>query len=256
MRLEGLSLFFPCHNEEANIGRVLADALRAASLVADRFEIIVVDDGSRDGTDEAVRRVMAESPEVRLVRHAVNRGYGEALRSGFRAARFPWVFYSDGDGQFDLQELPRLAASARNADIVSGVRLRRADPWHRKLNAFIFQCALRLFMGLRVKDVDCAFKLYRREVFDEMTLRASGAMIDAEVLSKARRNGRRIVSVGVSHRPRIAGVSSGGNPWVILKAMGEFWKLWWDLRRMPRRAARSAPLSPAANKPVAEEALR
>jgi len=234
--LDGLSLFFPCYNEEANVEGLVQDALRVAPAVAREFEIIIVDDGSRDGTAARVAGIATQSPAVRLVRHEKNRGYGEALKSGFRAARLPWVFYSDGDRQFDLNELPRLVWEARGADIVSGFRLKRADPWHRLLNAKIFETALHLFMGLNIPDVDCAFKIYRRDIFDGFAMNATGAMIDAEILSKARRQGQVIKTLGVGHRPRVAGTPTGAKPKVILRAMVEFWKLWWDLRRTPARA--------------------
>ena len=230
-KLSGLSLTFPCHNEEANVERVTRDALRVAAQVADRYEVILVDDGSHDRTAEIVTRLSQEFPQVRLIRHAVNKGYGEALKSGFRAAKLPWVFYSDGDGQFDLNELPALIEKTRDADIVSGVRTHRADPWHRKLNAEIFEVAVRLFMGLNVPDIDCAFKIYKRDLFDKIQLHTSGAMIDTEVLVKAQRAGYRIATMPVRHLPRQAGVQTGAKLSVIFRAMKEFWMLWWDLRK-------------------------
>ncbi len=230
-RLTGLSLAFPCHNEEANVERVTRDALRVAAQVADRYEVILVDDGSRDRTAEIVTRLAQEFPQVRLVRHPVNKGYGEALKSGFRAATMPWVFYSDGDGQFDLNELPALIEKTKEADIVSGIRVHRADPWHRKMNAAIFELAGRIFFGLHVPDVDCAFKIYRRDLFDKIRMNTSGAMIDTEVLVKAKRAGYRITTLPVRHLPRQAGVQSGAKLRVILRAMKEFWVLWWDLRK-------------------------
>jgi glycosyltransferase involved in cell wall biosynthesis len=235
MILEGLSIFFPSYNEEANVERVVREALRVAPKTAKDYEIVVVDDGSKDRTSEIVRSLARENSKVRLVRHETNKGYGEALKSGFRAAKMPWVFYTDGDGQFDLNELPELAARTSDTDIVSGYRAHRADPWHRKLNAAIFALALRVFMGLRVRDVDCAFKLYRRELFDRIQLNTSGALIDAEVLTKAIRAGYRVASMPVSHKPRIAGSQTGAKCHVIFRAMKEFCQLWWDLRKMPVR---------------------
>ncbi|MFA5974895.1 MAG: glycosyltransferase family 2 protein [Elusimicrobiota bacterium] len=235
MKLDGLSLFFPCHNEETNVERVIDEASQVAAQVAESYEVIIVDDGSCDRTPEIVQSMAQSRPALKLVRHPTNRGYGEALKSGFRAARFPWVFYSDGDGQFDLNELPSLVELTSQADIISGVRVRRADPWHRKLNAQIFAAALRVFMGLDIPDIDCAFKLYRRSLFNEIQMITTGALIDAEILVKARRMGYRIATVGVSHRPRRAGVQSGANLSVIFRAMKEFWALWWDLRTYGKR---------------------
>jgi glycosyltransferase involved in cell wall biosynthesis len=231
-KLEGLSLFFPCYNEEANIESVVRDALRVAPLVSDQYEIIVVDDGSRDETAAIVNRLQREFPVVRLVRHNMNRGYGEALKSGFSTAKLDWVFYSDGDGQFDLDELPALVEKTQESDIVSGVRLRRADSWLRVFNAKLFEIAVRIFMGLNIPDIDGAFKIYRRDLFHHILLKTSGAMIDTEILVKAQRLGYRITTVGVRHLPRRAGAQSGGNPRVILRAMKEFWQLWWELRNV------------------------
>lgn len=229
-KLEGLSLFFPCHNEEANVEGVIREALRIAPQVTERYEVLIVDDGSRDRTADIVQRLAASHPTVRLVRHDQNKGYGEALKSGFKAAQLPWVFYSDGDGQFDLNELPALVAKTAEADIVSGVRRQRADPWNRQLNGKLFELSVRLFMGLNIPDIDCAFKLYRRELFDNIQLHTTGAMIDTEVLIKAQRLGYSITTMDVSHRPRRAGVQSGAKLKVVLRAMKEFWFLWWELQ--------------------------
>ena len=229
-KLPSLTVFFPCHNEKANLDRVLDQALRVVPQVAEEYEIIIIDDGSDDGTEQFISKRARQDPPIRLIRHPVNRGYGEALKSGFRSARMQWVFYTDGDGQFDLAELPLLVEQSSSADIVSGYRLNRADPLYRKWNAFIFGMACRLFLGLNVPDIDCAFKLYRRDIFDRLTLTTTGAMIDAEILAKASRAGRRIITIPVSHHPRIAGTQSGAKLKVILKAMREFWVLWATLR--------------------------
>src|SRR5882672_2497646 len=135
--LDGLSLFFPCHNEELNVEAVITDALRIAPTVATAFEVIIVDDGSTDRTSALANRASNTGTAVRVVRHEKCLGYGAAIRSGIHASRYPWIFFSDGDGQFDLQELPRLVERCAEADIIAGYRIRRADPWHRKLNAWV-----------------------------------------------------------------------------------------------------------------------
>jgi glycosyltransferase involved in cell wall biosynthesis len=226
--LEGLSLFFPCHNEASNVEKVIQDALRVAPQVASRYEVIIVDDGSTDRTSDLVQRFRPAG--VRLVRHEQCRGYGAAVRSGLFAARYPWVFFSDGDGQFDLDELPRLVELSTRADIISGIRVQRADPWHRVLNARLFELSLRVLFGLRVRDVNCAFKLFRRDLFDRITLKSSGAMINAEIFLKAQHLGYAVAFLPVSHRPRRAGRQSGAHPQVIFKAMREFLSLWRDVR--------------------------
>lgn len=233
-KLPGLTMFFPCYNEQANVAQVIQEALAVAQANADQYDVVIVDDGSKDETSAIVQKIAAQNPNVRLVRHTVNRGYGEALKSGFASAKYPWVFYSDGDRQFDLSEFPKLTSALANAGIVSGYRIVRADPWHRILNAKIFELALGVFMGLHVRDVDCAFKLYKREIFDKIQLKCSGALIDAEVLSKAQKKGYSIATVGVSHRPRVAGTQTGAKLHVIFRAMKEFAFLWWDLHLRTR----------------------
>jgi glycosyltransferase involved in cell wall biosynthesis len=228
--LDGLSLFFPCHNEEANVDNVITEALRIAPTVASAFEIIIVDDGSTDRTQEIVKKYLTPGSSVRTVRHDRCLGYGAAVRSGIQACRFPWIFFSDGDLQFDLQELPRLVEKSGDADIVSGYRSKRADPWHRKLNSWIYEQALNVLIGLHIRDVNCAFKLFRRTVFDRMELRCSGALINAEIFAKARQKGCRVVTVSVSHRPRTAGQATGAQFRVIFRAMREFILLWRDVR--------------------------
>jgi len=230
--LDGLSVCLPCLNEEQAIASVLQSALKVLPGVAREFEIIVIDDGSRDRTGDLVRGMMPHEPRLRLVRHETNQGYGAALKTGFQAARLPWVFFTDADGQFDLEDLKILVAAAGRAEIVSGYRLHRADPWHRKLNAAIYAMSLRCFMGLSARDVNCAFKLYRREIFDRFPLRTSGALINAEILCRARCAGCRIVWVAVTHRPRTTGVQTGAKPRVILKAIAEFWMLFFDLLKI------------------------
>jgi len=235
--LDGLSVFFPCYNEEQNILPVLDSARNVLPGIAKNFEIIVVDDGSVDQTAALVAGFASGDSRVRLIRHERNQGYGTALQSGFQAARLPWVFFTDADRQFNLEDLKVLIEVAGNADIVSGYRLQRADPWYRKLNAAIYAFSLRLLMGLSARDVNCAFKLYRREIFERIPLRTRGALINAEILCRAQRAGFRTVWIGVTHRPRIAGVPTGAKPRVILKAIVEFWMLFFDLRKMrpPRK---------------------
>jgi len=231
-RLTSLSIFFPCHNEEGNVERVVRAALAVARDVADDYEVIVVDDGSRDRTAEITTALAAEDPHVRLVRHPKNRGYGGALKSGFAAAAKDWVFFSDGDGQFDLAELPKLAALVADGgcDLALGYRIQRADPFIRSVNAKLYKGLIRLLFGLKVRDIDCAFKLIRRTVLDAAPLEAEGALISAELLIKAKKAGFRMRETGVHHLPRQAGQQSGANLRVILRTFREIGRLWRQLR--------------------------
>lgn len=224
-----LSVFFPCYNEEGNIRRVTLQAVDALGRLVRDWEIILVDDGSTDRTGAIADELARRDPRIRVVHHQPNQGYGMALRSGFAAATRPYIFYTDGDGQFDLGELPLLLERIGQADIVSGYRRNRRDSLLRRLNAagwgFLVQRALKF----RCRDVDSAFKLYKREIFGRIRLQSTGALIDAEVLARATRLGYTIATVPVTHRPRLAGRATGAKPQVILKAFAELFRLRRDI---------------------------
>jgi glycosyltransferase involved in cell wall biosynthesis len=237
-RCAELSWFFPAHNEAQNIEPLVEEALRELPRLAERFEIICVDDGSRDGTGEIADRLAAEHPDVvRVVHHPVNRGYGAALRSGFGAARFPLVCFTDGDRQFRIADLrlllqrmdepvdPRGDAQGPRPDVVAGYRIKRADPAIRLAYARTYRACLRLFFGLRLRDVDCACKLFRRQALEGIRLESGGAFLSAELLIKLRATRRTVVEVGVPHHPRPAGRASGADPRVVLRAVRDFWRL-------------------------------
>ena len=225
-----LSLVFPAFDEEANVGPLLDAALALAPCLTSAFEIILVDDGSRDGTARAVEERSRRDPRVRLVRHAVNRGYGAALRSGLREARGALVFFSDADLQFDLSELAGLMAHARSFDIVAGYRAPRRDPLGRSLIAAVWALVVRVLFDLRVRDVDCAFKLFRRHVIEAMPIASLGAFVNTEILVRAQAAGYRIHQVPVSHHPRRFGRQSGARPRVLLRAVMELARLYRELR--------------------------
>ncbi|HVZ93575.1 MAG TPA: glycosyltransferase family 2 protein [Phycisphaerales bacterium] len=220
-----LSIFFPCHNEEANVERTAREALEVAQSVASDYEVIIVNDGSRDRTAEIADRLASENPRIRVVHHPVNRGYGGALQSGYKAASKLWVFYTDGDGQFDLRELPKLLPLLRDCDAVSAYRSSRADGFVRRLNAKCWSALVNFCFGFGLRDVDCAFKIFPRALFDHITMESTGALIDAEVLAKAYNLGLKIAQTPVSHHPRTAGASTGANLRVIARAFKELWKL-------------------------------
>lgn len=227
-RVAALSFFFPAHNEAENIEALVAEALAVLPTLAEDFEIIAVDDGSRDATPQLADTLVAAHPRVRVVHHPHNRGYGAALRSGFRAARHPLVCFLDGDRQFHVEDLARLIerqAQSDNPDVVVGYRRKRADPPVRLLYARAYRLALRLFYGLKVRDPDCACKLFRRAALEGIFLESEGGFLSGELLVKLLQRGRTIAEVGVPHYPRLAGRQSGANPKVVLRAIRDFWRL-------------------------------
>jgi glycosyltransferase involved in cell wall biosynthesis len=242
-RLARLSYFFPAHNEEANLAGLVEEALATLPALADAFEIIVVNDGSRDATGRIADELTAAHPGiVRAVHHPTNLGYGAALRSGFRAASHDHVAFTDGDRQFHVEDIGRLVdrmAAADRPDVVVGFRIKRADPLVRTLYARCYRLANRIFFGLRVRDVDCACKLFRREALDGIGVESGGAFFSAELLIKLHAAGRTLAEVGVPHYPRTAGSPTGAKPSVIFRAVRDFWllrlRMWSNRDRALRR---------------------
>jgi glycosyltransferase involved in cell wall biosynthesis len=239
-----LSLVLPAFNEAPNIETVVRDSLVTLPRFTDRYEIIVVDDGSRDGTGASVARLADEDGHVRLVSHQRNRGYGAALTSGFRAATGDYIMFMDADRQFDIRDLRLLSPFAADYDIVAGFRMERSDPIHRRVFAELFNVAVRVLFGVHLRDIDCAFKLYRGDLLRSITLTAPGALINTEIQAKARRQGATLQQVGVHHYPRVAGAATGGSPRVIARALWETLALWWRMRGYrPRATSARAPRS-------------
>ncbi|MDD3532282.1 MAG: glycosyltransferase family 2 protein [Candidatus Shapirobacteria bacterium] len=229
-KLKELSVFFPFYNEEANIKAQTEQALKIIPRFAKEFEIILVNDGSVDKTNQIGQKLAAKYPNVFLVSHQKNRGYGGALKSGFAKAKYEWIFFSDGDRQFDLAEIAKLLPLTSQADLVIGYRQKRADTLIRLINAKLFNLLIRLLFGLKVADIDCAFKLLKKEVVDGLELKSDGALISSELLIKAQKAGFRITQVPVSHYPRKIGSPTGANPRVIFKAFYDIFTLWQELK--------------------------
>jgi glycosyltransferase involved in cell wall biosynthesis len=251
-RLATLSWFFPAHNEEANLDGLVMEALEVLPALAETFEIIIVDDGSRDGTGRMADELAAAHPGVvRAVHHPTNLGYGAALRSGFRAARHDHVAFTDGDRQFRVVDIGRLIdrmAADDRPDVVVGYRIKRADPFVRTLYARAYRLANRIFFGLKVRDVDCACKLFRRESLAGIAVDSGGAFFSAELLIKLHAAGRSIAEVGVPHHPRTAGSATGAKPSVVLRAVRDFW--WLRLRmwvNAERALGRGEPILTASS---------
>jgi glycosyltransferase involved in cell wall biosynthesis len=245
VRVAALSYFFPAHNEEANLRGLVGEALATLPALADDFEVVIVDDGSRDATPRIADELAAADARVRAVHHPRNLGYGAALRTGFAASRFDLIAFTDGDRQFRVSDLGRLTArlAAGEPDVVVGYRIRRADPLVRTLYARAYRLANRVFFGLRVSDADCACKLFRRDALRGINVESGGAFFSAELLIKLRASGRTVVEVGVPHYPRTAGSPTGAKPQVVLRAMRDFWALRLRLWAAPRGAlSRGEPI--------------
>jgi hypothetical protein len=218
---KSLSVIFPAFNEEENIRAVVEDACRIISKFAPVFEIIVVNDGSKDRTGEICDDLALEFPDVRVVHHAENMGYGAAVKTGIEQARHDIIFFTDSDGQFDLREVATLLEQTDAYDIVAGYRARRHDPPHRLLFAWGWNILVRRVLGIRIRDIDCAFKAFKRHVFDSIQIQSSGAMVNTEIFAQASAFGMTVKELPVSHFPRRHGEPTGDNVAVISKAFQE-----------------------------------
>ncbi len=225
-----ISVFFPCYNEQDNITRVVEQALTVLEKLNADFEVIIVNDGSSDSTGQIADGIAGQKDRVKVVHHRTNLGYGAALQSGFKAATKELVFYTDGDGQFDINEMPPLLRLMEQYDIVSCYRLNRQDNLIRKINGWCWTKLVCLLFGMKIRDIDCAFKLYKREIFDNIKVVSTGALIDAEILARAVRKGYRVTQQGIHHYPRTAGAQTGANLRVILRAFKELLRLRSQIR--------------------------
>ena len=227
-RLDGLSFFFPALNEERNVAAVVEEALAVLPRFADDLEVTVVDDGSTDRTGAIADELARKDARIRVVHHGTRRGYGGAVRSGLASATKPWIFFTDGDRQFSLEDLGRLLAVSDSADVVVGFREKRADPRRRLFVAWVYNRLIRLLFGGGWRDVDCAFKLFRHDVFARVPLdrvRSNGAFFSPELLITLRRAGVRVRQVGVRHFPRTEHEPKGASPRVILRAIRDLLRL-------------------------------
>ncbi len=218
-----LSVFFPVYNEAENIKEAVVRTVEtvAHSPYVSEYEIILVNDGSVDESKHIADALAEIYPQVRVVNHDHNRGYGAALKTGIAEARMEYVFFTDADLQFDILELQNLLVHADTYPIVIGYRAPRRDPFMRLLNAWVWNILNRLFFGLRVRDIDCAFKLFRRDLVQRLRLASNSAMISAETLLRLQKRGIPIKEVPVSHMPRSAGSPTGAKPTVVLRALTE-----------------------------------
>lgn len=224
--MDAISLVIPAYNEEAVIARAVAEATTALAGRFPDYEVLVVDDGSRDRTAAVVEQLATNHARVRLLRHRENAGYGAALRTGFEAACFPLVAFTDADCQFDLTDLVRLAALTGEFPVVVGYRVGRRDPWPRRFYSWGYNRLARFLLGTRVRDVDCALKVFRRDALARLLPRSRGFFVNTEMLTRARQLGLAVAEVPVAHRPRAAGVSKVSLreiPRVAAQLVGFWW---------------------------------
>jgi len=223
--MTSLTVAMPAYNEAENIAEMINRARTIVGPLVDDLEIIVCNDGSADETGAIVLQEAQADPRVRLVEHEVNQGYGAAVRDAVWAASKELVFFTDSDLQFDLSEIERFILRIQEADMVIGYRYARSDPWYRSLFGHGWSWLVNLLFGYTARDVDCAYKLFRRKVIETVKVESGGAMFSAEFLVRCKKAGFRMVEEPVSHYPRIAGSQTGANPRVVLRAFGELFRL-------------------------------
>ncbi|OGM78063.1 hypothetical protein A2188_03370 [Candidatus Woesebacteria bacterium RIFOXYA1_FULL_43_9] len=229
-----LSVFFPAYNEEANIKTTVLEAKKVLETIASRWEIIIVDDGSKDTTGKIADNLALRIGEIRVIHHSPNRGYGGALKSGFEAAQYEWVAFADSDGQFDFSEIKKFIAKQKEtgADLILGIRSQRADPLIRKIFTLVWSKILpRVLLGLKVTDYSCGFKLMKKSVFEAVQpLVGEEKVTQIELLTKAQRAGFKFAEVKVKHLPRKFGHQTGADLKVIIKSIKDLLVLWKQLR--------------------------
>ncbi len=228
---DSISVVLPAYNEEDNIPKTVPAAVSVLEKLGIDYEVVVVDDGSRDRTADVTMELARDNPRIRLVQHGVNRGYGAALVTGFSSATKDWTFLTDSDNQFDLTDLDKFVPLMGEADIIIGYRAPRRDPFLRRVYGKGWTTLINLLFGYAARDVDCAFKLFKREVYESITLESRGATLSGEFLVKARRKGYRFKQVPVKHLPRAAGQQTGARIRVIVRAFRELVRMWWRLRK-------------------------
>jgi len=232
--IDKLSVFLPAYNEEKMLAETTQKVNKVLGKIAGDYEIIIINDGSKDKTGQIADKLASENKKIKVIHHHPNRGYGAAVKSGIYAARYPWIVLFDTDGQFDFTEITKFFKKQKetNADIVWGYVLERKVPFVRKVNTFLWRFLVSLVFGLKVKWIDCGFRLFRKEVADKIPKLESerGAFISSEFLIKAKKSGFKITEVIVHHYPDIAGGSTGADLKVIIKSFVDLFKLWRKLR--------------------------
>jgi glycosyltransferase involved in cell wall biosynthesis len=240
MTFDSISAVLPAYNEEENIEIAttrMADVLRSLNLRD--WEVIIVNDGSVDSTGQIADRLATNDPEhIRVIHHNPNKGYAQALKNGFTSAKSQLIFYTDSDNQFDVREIKHLLPLIKDADIVCGFRIYRFDPLTRLVLAWGYNLLVRMIFHINVRDVDCAFKLFRREVFDKVTIESKKFFVDAEILAKAKYHGMKLIEIGVRHYPRQAGQSTVRASHVF-STLKEIAQMWVNIHSKPRHGLKA-----------------
>jgi glycosyltransferase involved in cell wall biosynthesis len=255
----GITAFFPAYNDGGTIASMVISAMLVLEGLTDDYEVIVVNDGSRDYTPEILDRLAADYPQVRVIHHPQNRGYGGALRTGFASASKELIFYTDGDAQYDVRDLRNLWPLMTDAvDVVQGYKRKRHDPWYREIMGRTYHLTVRLMFGLELRDVDCDFRLMRRCVFDKVKLESDSGVICLEMMKKVQDHGFRIVEAPVSHYHRSYGKSQFFNLRRIWRLGFQVLSWWWRLVIKKEHLATEPTPSPEfapAGDPAAQETI-
>jgi len=227
-----LSVFFPAYYDEKNIGKVVDKAVEVLEeLQLKDYEVTIIEDGSPDKTGEVADALAAKYPKVKVIHHIKNKGYGATLYEGFTSAKLEYVFYTDGDNQFDLEELKKFVALIPFTDMVVGYRKKKHYSSYRKFTSFIYNIILRIVFGIDYIDIDCAFKVIKRDLFDKIMVNTKDAFIDAEIMIRAKLLGYTSTELGVKHLPRLDGVSTAARPSIILRTIKEIYEFKKEVKK-------------------------
>lgn len=229
-KLPSLSIFFPFLNDWGTVGSLVLSAVTTAEVLTDDYEVIIVDDGSNESAKDMLRKIAQKFDHVRVITHEKNRGYGGALKTGFKESKFDWIFYTDCDAQYDVRELAKLAEKVGSeVDVVQGYKIKRADPWYRTALGRLYHHTAAFFFGLKIRDVDCDFRLMRKKIFDKVSLEESSGVICVEMIKKIQDAGFNFIEVPVHHFWRTSGKSQFFNFRRLYRVWRDLMKLWEKL---------------------------
>lgn len=227
-----LSAFFPAYYDELNIGKVVNQAVKVLNeLNLKDYEITIIEDGSPDNTAQVADDLAKQYPKVKVIHHKQNKGYGATLYEGFTSAKFDYVFYTDGDNQFDLEELKKFVSVIPYSDIAIGYRKKKQYSTYRKLTSFVYNFVLRIAFGIDYVDIDCAFKIIKKDLFDKIKITTKDAFIDAEIMIWASILKYSVTEIGVKHLPRLDGISTAARPSIIIRTIKEIYNFRKELKK-------------------------